>query len=151
MEDELTRTLDELAPIQDRKKKKIPSRPWYNSTLKEQKRIVRTREHIYTRDRQLHQWKAFTRERNRYTRMLEFQKRHYLVTKVEEATTDSKQLFQLVGALLGRKEENPLPEANSDSILAEDFASYFHEKIDNIRSRFTTITPYRPEERSEVP
>ena len=83
--------------------------------------------------------------------MLEFQKRHYLVTKVEEATTDSKQLFQLVGALLGRKEENPLPEANSDSILAENFASYFHEKIDNIRSRFTTITPYRPEERSEVP
>ena len=151
LENELTRTLDELAPIQDRKKKKIPSRSWYNSTLKEQKRIVRTRECIYTRDRQLHQWKAFTRERNRYTRMLEFQKRHYLVTKVEEATTDSKQLFQLVGALLGHKEENPLPEAISDSILAEDFASYFHEKIDNIRSRITTITPYRLEERSEVP
>ena len=88
LEKELTRTLDELAPLQDRRKKKQPSRPWYNATLKEQRRIVRTREHIYNRDRQLHQWKAFTRERNRYTRMLEFQKRHYLVTKVEEATTD---------------------------------------------------------------
>ena len=49
LEKELTRTLDELAPLQDRRKKKIPSRPWYNSTLKEQKRIVRTREHIYNK------------------------------------------------------------------------------------------------------
>ena len=151
LEKELTRTLDELAPLQDRRKKKIPSRPWYNATLKEQKRIVRTREHIYNRDRQLHQWKAFTRERNRYTRMLEFQKRHYLVTKVEEATTDSRQLFQLVGTLLGHKKENPLPEANSDSILAEEFAGFFHDKIDNIRSRFNSTVPYKPEEKCDVP
>ena len=147
LERELIRTLDELAPLQDRRKKKIPSRPWYNSTLREQKRIVRTREHIYNRDRQLHQWKAFTRERNRYIRMLEFQKRHYLVTKVEEATTDSRQLFQLLGC----KEENPLPEATSDSILAEEFAGFFHDKIDNIRSRFNTTAPYKPEENCDVP
>ena len=93
LEKELTRTLDELAPLKDRRKMKQPSRPLYNVTLKEQRRIVRTREQIYNRDRQPHQWKVFTRERNRYTRMLEFQKRHYLVTKLEEATTDSKQLF----------------------------------------------------------
>ena len=150
LEKELTRTLDELAPMQDRRKKKISSRPWYNSTLREQKRIVRNRERIYNRDRQLHQWKAFTRERNRYTRMLEFHKRHYLVTKVEEATTDSRQLFQLVGSLLGCKQENPLPEATSDSILAEEFASFFHEKIDNIRSRFINIAPYNPAEKCDM-
>ena len=60
--------------------------------------------------------------------MLEFHKRHYLVTKVEEVTTDSKQLFQLVGTLLGHKEDNPLPEATGNSALAEDFASFFHDK-----------------------
>ena len=83
--------------------------------------------------------------------MLEFQKRHYLVTKVEEATTDSRQLFQLVGTLLGCKEENPLPEATSDSILAEEFAGFFHDKIDNIRSRFNTTAPYKPEGKCDVP
>ena len=46
LEKELTRTLDELAPLQDRRKKKQPGRPWYNATLKEQRRIVRTRERI---------------------------------------------------------------------------------------------------------
>ena len=83
--------------------------------------------------------------------MLEFQKRHNLVTKVEEATTDSKQLFQLVGSLLGHKEDNPLPEATSDSALAEDFASFFHDKIDHIRSRFNNIQPYKPNEKCNIP
>ena len=83
--------------------------------------------------------------------MLEFQKRHYLVTKVEEATTDSKQLFQLVGTLLGHKEDNPLPEATSDSALAEDFVSFFHDKIDNIQSRFNNIQPYKPNDKCNVP
>ena len=150
LEKELTRTLEKLAPLQDRRKKKQPSRPWYNVTLKEQRRIVRTREQIYNRDRQPHQWKAFTRERNRDTRMLEFQKRHYLVTKVEEATTDSKQLFQLVGSLLGCKEDNPLPEATSNSALVKDFASFFHDNIDNIRSGFNNIQPYKPNEKCNV-
>ena len=83
--------------------------------------------------------------------MLEFQKRHYLVTKVEEATTDSKQLFQLVESLLGHKEDNPLPEATSNSAVVEDFASFFHDKIDNIRSRFNNIQPYKPNEKCNVP
>ena len=83
--------------------------------------------------------------------MLEFQKRHYLVTKVEEAMTDSKQLFQLVGSLLGHKEDNPLPEATSNSAVMEDFASFFHDKIDNIRSRFNNIPPYKPNEKCNIP
>ena len=73
--------------------------------------------------------------------MLEFQKRHYLVTKVEEAILDSRQLFQPVGNLLGHKEDNQLPETTSDRALAEDFASFFHDKIDNIRTRFKDIQP----------
>ena len=83
--------------------------------------------------------------------MLEFQKRHYLVTKVEEATLDSKQLFQLVGNLLGCKEDNPLPETTSNSALVEYFASFFHDKINNIRTRFKDIQPYKPDEKCNVP
>ena len=83
--------------------------------------------------------------------MLEFQKRHYLVTKVEEAMTDSKQLFQLVGPLLGCKEDNTLPEATSNSAVAEDFASFFYDKIDNTRSRFNNISPYKPNEKCSIP
>ena len=151
LEKELIKTLDELAPLKNKRKKKQPCRPWYNTTLKEQRRIVRTRKCIYNRDRQPPQWKAFTRKRNRYTSMLEFQKRHYLVTKVEEATLNSRQLFQLVRSLLGQKEDNPLPETTSESALAEDFASFFHDKIDNIRCRFKDIQLYKPDDKCNVP
>ena len=50
LEKELTRTLDELAPLEDRRQKKQPSRLWYSATLKERRNIVRTGEHIYNRD-----------------------------------------------------------------------------------------------------
>ena len=83
--------------------------------------------------------------------MLEFQKRHYLVTKVDEVTLGSRQLFQLVGNLLGCKEDNPLPETTSNSALVEDFASFFHNKINNIRTRFKDIQPYKPDEKCNVP
>ena len=83
--------------------------------------------------------------------MLEFQKRHHLVTKVEEATLDSTQLFQLVRNLLGHKDDNPLLETTSNSALVEDFASFFHDKIDNIRTRFKDIQPYKPDEKCNVP
>ena len=65
--------------------------------------------------------------------------------------TDSKQPFQLVGSLLSHKEDNPLPETTSNSARVEDFASFFHDKIDNIRSRFNNIPPYKPNEKCNVP
>ena len=65
--------------------------------------------------------------------------------------TDSKQLFQVAGSLLGHKEDNQLSEATSDSALAGEFASFFHDKIDNIRSRFNSIQPYKPNEKCNIP
>ena len=47
--------------------------------IMEQRKIIRNRESIYSTYKQENQWKAFTRE-NRYNRMLDFNKRHYLVT-----------------------------------------------------------------------
>ena len=72
--------------------------------------------------------------------MQELHKRHHIVTKVG-ATKDSKQIFQLVENLLGKKEDNPLPDATSDSAPAEDFAIVFPDKIDNICTRFEDIEP----------
>ena len=62
-----------------------------------------------------------------------------LVTKVEEAPIESK------------KEDNPLPDDTSDTALAEDFASFFLDKIVNIHTRLNTIEPYKPQPREEVP
>ena len=76
--------------------------------------------------------------------MLNYNKRASLATLVESAERDSKKLFRIVNSLLGRKEENPMPLGKMDSELAEEFATFFLEKIDKIRVRFKEIAPYRP-------
>ena len=141
---EVRRTLDKLVPERKPKKKAKPARPWYNSRLLEQKRIVRNRENKYIKYRQDHHWKAFTRERNRYTTMLNFNKRTSIVNLVQSAQNDCKKLFRLVNKLLGKKNSNPMPPARTPAQLCEDFATFFKGKIDKIRDRFTDIEPYQP-------
>ena len=62
-----------------------------------------------------HHWKAFTREWNRYNRVLDYNKRHHLVTKINEANKDCKQLFRALNSTLGNKSENPLPTGTANS------------------------------------
>ena len=82
--------------------------------------------------------------------MLNYYKRNHLVGQVKDAQNDSKQLFRIVDRILGRKNENPLPKAASTLELTEDFASYFHTKIDTIREGFNGIDSYKPQPR-DVP
>ena len=82
--------------------------------------------------------------------MLNYYKCNHLVGQVIEAQNDSKQLFRIVDSILGKKKENPLPQAKSNKELAENFASYFHTKINTIREKFQGIDSYDPQPR-EVP
>ena len=76
--------------------------------------------------------------------MLDYNKRHHLVTKIDEANKDSKQLFRALNSILGNKTENPLPTGTTISQLAENFADFFLNKIDKIREGFTNTPAYKP-------
>ena len=79
--------------------------------------------------------------------MLEHNKRHHLVTTINEAGQDPEKLFKLLNNIIGNKNENQLPKGTIDSKLAEDFADLFLEKIDKIREGFTNLPAYQPNER----
>ena len=79
--------------------------------------------------------------------MLEYNKRHHLVTIIKEANKDSKQLSKALDSILGNKNQNQLPTGTTDSQLAEDFAYFFLNKIDKIMDEFTNIPAYHPNER----
>ena len=51
---------------------------------------------------------------------------------------------------MGLKEENPLPEENNDTKLAERFEEFFLNKIINIRKLFHNKPPYETQ-RDTVP
>ena len=58
----MTRALDEVAPLEGRGKPKRKSRPWYNSQLLEQRKVIRYRKRAFNKYREDHHWQAFTRE-----------------------------------------------------------------------------------------
>ena len=64
--------------------------------------------------------------------MLVFNKTHYIFTKVNESTNNFRQLFKLVGNLLGKKDKNPMPPSTSNNKLAEKFMAFFHTKIEKL-------------------
>ena len=139
----MERTLDIIAPLEEKQKPKRKNKPWYTSQLLRQRNTVRNRERAYIKYRENHHWRAFTREHNRYNRMLDYNKRHYLVTKINEAIKDSKQLFRALNSILGNKNENPLSTGTTNNQLAEDFADFFLNKINKIREGFTNIPAYQ--------
>ena len=77
--------------------------------------------------------------------MLDYNKRHHLVTIINESNNDSKQLFKALNVILG-KNENPLPMGNINSQLAEDFADFILNKIDRIGEGFSNILAYQPKQ-----
>ena len=142
---EITRTLDKLIPPKKKPRKGAKlARTWYNPRLLGQRRIVRNRESKYNKYKEQHQWKAFTRERNRYIRMLNFSKWASIVDLVYQSQNNCKKLFNIANNMLGRKSSNPLPKERTPNELSEDFAAYFLDKIDKIRERFNDIDPYQP-------
>ena len=101
------KTLDKIAPIEEKKEPKRQNKPWYTGQLLEQRKIIRDQERAYIAYREGQHWKAFTREQNRYNKMLEYNKRHHLVTVIKEANKDSKQLFKALDSTLGNKNKKP--------------------------------------------
>ena len=56
-----------------------------------------------------------------------------MVTRIDEANKDSKQLFWALNSFLGNKNENQLPTGTTNDQLAEDFADFCLNKIDKMR------------------
>ena len=78
--------------------------------------------------------------------MFRFKKRHSLFTMIEINSKDAKKLYKLVSHLMGQKQENPLPEEDDDTKLAEPFGEFFLSKFINIRKLFHNIPPYETQQ-----
>ena len=79
-------------------------------------------------------WLAFKVARSKYRAELHRAKREILRDKVRECGNDTRKLYALVNALTGALNNvNPLPDCNNYEQLAEEFASHFMTKINNIR------------------
>ena len=61
---------------------------------------------------------------------------------VIDAIRDTKKLYKIINNITGTKEDNTMPQGDSDMEIAQGFAEYFVEKIDKIRGKFECVPLY---------
>ena len=106
--------------------------------LKQQKQTVR-RERIWRKYRAKHQWLALKEERKKYIAMIRRAKTHTLSSQVIEVGKDTQKLFRLIDAMTGKNKSNPLPSSGNAEELADEFTTFFINKIRKIREDLTHV------------
>ena len=141
----LASSLDVVAPVQTKQIIIQRTVPWYTDEARDLKKCMRRRETIWRKYRRDDTWLAFKVARSKYRAELNRAKREILSDKVRECGNDTRKLYALVNALTGAPNNvNPLPDCNNYEQLAEEFASHFMNKINNIRDSFDVFPKYNP-------
>ena len=109
-------------------------RVWYSEELQAQRCTVRNRERLWRKYLQDHLWFAFKIERNRYNKMLKAAKEAFISADIVSHRNDIKYLYKVVMNLSGVRKQNLMPPAESDQLLAEEFADIFIEKNNKIQT-----------------
>ena len=104
---------------------------------------MKNREHKWIKHQEDHLWKAYVRERNKYNTMLKFKKNDCLHRIIKANSNNTRKLFKLVSEITGSSKPIPMPDAQIDKELAEDFAQFFRQKIDGIWHQFKHIPQYK--------
>ena len=69
----------------------------------------------------------------------------YSVTRYKTVKGTTRKLYTLVSNLMGTNPENPLPKSDNMEKLADEFADFFLEKIQKIRSELDEHPIYQLE------
>ena len=128
LDNNLWRAIDKLAPIKSRIILVRATNPWFSNEIRDQKKKMRKQEKKWRKYKMESYRKAFKSERVKYRQMLMEARKVKIAEKVKECGKDVKKLYTLVNNLTNRKIVTPLPDSESDEILANQFADYFMEK-----------------------
>ena len=123
-----------MCPLIDKEIIVTDQEPWFDSTIKEARKKRRWLEKDWRRKRTTESRECFTRSRNEVNRLIKKRKEVYFRTQARERMGNMKKLYALFNNLLGKTKEKVLPEYTPD--LAQNFADFFEEKVDNIYNGF---------------
>ena len=104
--------------------------PWYNTTIGEARKRRRKCEKEWRRRRTTASRTLYTQAKNDVNKLIKETKEQYYRAQTRESKGDMKKISALFNDLLGKSTEITLPDFTPD--LAQNFADFFEEKIDNI-------------------
>ena len=131
----LSSILDEHAPLRTRIITLRPHAPWYNNEIRKQKTICRKRERCWRRSGLASDYQSYVDQCLVVKNTIFKSKMDYYSNLIDEAGNDNKSLFRTIDRLLHRKPEKCLPSCSSATELANNFITFFENKIINIRCK----------------
>lgn len=129
---ELTRILDEHAPVIEKTIKPKPKVPWFDADTKTLQRKKRHLERKWRKTNNSADWENYKTCRNTFSKCIYAQKVSFYQQAVTACGKDTRRLFNTVLGLLNKSKDNPLPDVPSQD-CANNFAGFFLQKIVNIR------------------
>ena len=150
-EHKLKAILDNHAPMKEISITIRHTVPWFTTEIITQKRKVQRREKIWCKYGQDHQKQALKIEHSKYKSILKATMEATLCEKIKECGRDSKILYKFVSNITGTTKINPMPNANSDEQLANEFAEFFIATINKIREDLDSHEKYIPYSQTAVP
>ena len=129
----LTALLDIHAPAKNVVITDRQNAAWYSPELRAAKQERRRAEDLWRKTKlQVHE-NAFRSVKNDYNRRVREARSKYLQEAIRENADNPRHLFTTTSRLIGNKKERALPSGRSDAQLAQEFATFFMEKIRLIR------------------
>ncbi|XP_072015041.1 uncharacterized protein [Amphiura filiformis] len=120
--------LDKHAPVKNTIRSR-PSNPWYNEEIHQSRRFRRKLERKWRKSRLESDRQQYITQRTVTNEMIEMSKQNFYRNELENA--DNKTVFKKVNGLLNR-DTKVLPAHESAQELANDFASFFNNKVTTI-------------------
>jgi hypothetical protein len=139
----LKQVLDAHAPLVQFKPRTHTSAPWMNSHILEGRRVRRHLEGVYHKTKLQCDKDAYRHQVYTVNDCIKEAKREFYTAKVDSMCSGQRELFSVFAHLTHNENVTILPDSPLEE-LPEKFASYFSDKIDNLRrtldSSITEVT-----------
>ena len=113
--------------------------PWTTNDIILQKREKRKAERKWKKTRLPVDYQIFKEKRNNYNMLLRQLRSKHLSETISRHRGDSRAMFKALNTALHRKRPSRMPPDTDDCTLAEEFSTFFKEKIQKIRDKLDDI------------
>jgi hypothetical protein len=128
--------LDSHAPMKSKLIRQRRNVPWYNAEVRSSKQVLRRTERKWLSTRHTVDYSVYVTERRRHANLLEVTKNNFINNKLIECGKNSKQLWHVINSSLHRQSAVQLPDHSTKVNLANDFITFFDEKVRNLVVQF---------------
>ena len=116
-----------------------PRQPWYNETIKTEKRERRRLERKWKTHKSEIDEELLRKQRNKVNITINNERSAFYSKKIEDAGDSQKDTFRIVKELFHKNGDIPFPEHTSLEQLADDFSEFFISKIELIRAKLDSV------------